>query len=158
MIKIEKIDLEPDPGDKADVEQRYSIFNSHRGYEDNEGLFAGFPRDSIVWYRASVSKEELLNNIYYIDYSYWNKLSNGTRLPKIAVVNIQENKEVSQRFQKEKVFPSIIIVGDSFKSNRFVILEGHLRTTVFAMNPDLVPNKLEVLVGISTDINNWECY
>lgn len=161
----ETIITNPDTTNLEENKMRKMIFNHYRGYADKKKLFENFP-DDVEWFEEKISKETLLNNVYYIDFDYWDKLSNGTRLPKNAVTNITNNVEIfnesndifkltSEEFRKGQKFKKLILVSDGKK---LVVLEGHLRITVYAMNPDLVPAELPVIIGYSKDIENWDCF
>ena len=57
---------------------RLNIMKKFRGYPDN-GLFENFPKIS-EWKYLELDEKDI-DNIYYIDYDYWNELSNGTSKP-----------------------------------------------------------------------------
>lgn len=152
-------------GDVNENNIRKKIFDIYRDYENKQGLFEGFP-DDVDWYEADITKEELLNEVYYIDYDYWTELTHGSRLPKDAVKAIKEGKTVfgvsnegfintSNDLRKGKRFKKLILVSDGRK---IVVLEGHLRLTVYAMNPDLVPEKMPVIIGYSNSMFEWGCF
>ncbi|HNR53323.1 MAG TPA: hypothetical protein PKI16_02510 [Candidatus Dojkabacteria bacterium] len=141
---------------------RLNIIDKTRGYTSRTKLFEDFPKD-VKWYRTEVSKEFLLNEVMYIDYDYWVGLTNGSRLPKDAVEKIQKNEQVfnvsydnlleaSEYFKKNKSFDEIIIVSDKKK---FVVLEGHLRLTVYALNKEILPKENTVIIGISERMSEW---
>ncbi len=144
---------------------RKKLFNIYRDYDNNVGLFEGFPTN-IEWHEVDITKEELLNQVFYIDYDYWTELTSGSRLPKDAVKSIKEGKTVfevsnegflnaSEDFKKGKKFNKLILVSDGKK---LVVLEGHLRLTVYAMNPDLVPETIPVIIGYSSNMTEWSCF
>lgn len=152
----------PNIKDESENTLRKNILEKTRGYISRTVLFEGLPKD-IKWYRTVVSKEFLLNNILYIDYDYWIELTNGSRLPKDAVKKILNNDKVfgvsydnfleaSEYYKNNKSFDEIIVVSDS---NKFVVLEGHLRLTVYALNEDILPESIEIIVGFSDIMSNW---
>lgn len=152
----------PDLNNAEENILRLNILDKTRGYTSRTELFDGFPKDT-KWYRTEVSKEFLLNEVMYIDYDYWVELTNGSRLPKDAVDKIQKNEEVfnvsydnlleaSEYFKKNKSFDKIIIVSDKKK---FVVLEGHLRLTVYALNREILPKENTVIIGISQRMSEW---
>lgn len=151
--------------DAKDNHKRKKIFNLYRNFESTEGLFEGFPSD-IDWYEADITKDELLNQVYYINYDYWVELSNKSRLPKDAAKSIMEGKIIfevsndgflsaSKSFRSGKNFNKLILVSDG---NKIVVLEGHLRITVYAMNPDLLPETIPIIVGYSNEMNKWSSF
>ena len=70
---------------------RLKIMKKYRGYPDSL-LFENFPR-ILEWKLMKLDKEDI-NNIYYIDYDYWNLLSNDTSSPLEAVKNIMDGREI----------------------------------------------------------------
>lgn len=155
-------------GDLNNDEQnalRKKLFKAYRDYDNEEGLFEGFPTD-VEWFEEEISKEDLLNKVYYIDYDYWIELSKGSRLAKDAVANIKSDVQIfkqsndgfikaSEEFRNGKKFSRLILVTDGKK---IVVLEGHLRLTVYAMNSDLLPGFLTVIVGYSNNMTSWSCF
>lgn len=152
----------PNINDTNENSLRKEILEYTRKFVSRRGLFEGFP-NSVQWYRAEVNPEFLLNEIKYIDYDYWIELTDGSRLPKDAVRKIVNNEKVfnvpydnfieaSEEFQKNGVFEEIIIVSDR---EQFVVLEGHLRLTVYALNENILPKKITLIIGISNDMKKW---
>lgn len=155
----------PDLTDPKQNSLRKSIFKRYRDFENEEGLFEGFPKD-VEWFVEELSKETLFSNVYYIDYSYWNEITNGSRLPVDALERINNGIKVfdvpydnfidaSSDFKHGKKFKRLILVSDGSK---YVVVEGHLRMTVYAMNSDLVPDPLQVIVGYSKSIHEWSSF
>jgi hypothetical protein len=156
---------QPDITNQAHNAFRRQVLSATRGYEQRDGTFTGFPRD-ITWCRAELSKEELAA-VKYIDYSYWVEITNGTRLPKDAVATIRAGKEIfnvsNERFltaaeavRQGTKFPTMILAGENGHS--FVALEGHLRLTAYALAWDAVPDRLEVIIGLSPHMAEWGYY
>lgn len=165
LKESENVILAADLTNSNQNQLRKKLFGLYRDYGSNDGLFEGFPTE-VEWFDARISKFELLNKVYYIDYSYWNELSNGTRLPKDAVPNIINNVKVfnvsndgfisaSKDFKNGKTFAKLILVSDYKK---IVVLEGHLRLTAYAMNPNLLEENTLVLIGYSKHMQNWSCF
>jgi len=155
----------PDVTNKKENGYRTKILGEIRGYRKDSGFFEGFP-DNVKWVRVVLDNDEL-RKAKYINYSYWNELSGGSRLLKDAVKNIkkgvevfgQSNKqffELSKLIDKGNRFPEVILVG-THESGDLVILEGHVRLTAYflAKNP---PKELETIVGYSKDMPNWSNY
>lgn len=160
-----KIITKPDLTNSEENNLRKAVLEKTRKYTSRKDLFEGFP-SNVSWYRTNVTPEFLLNEIQYIDYDYWTELSSNTRFPKNAVEKIIKNEKVfnvpydsfleaSDVFKKKRSFEEIIIVTDLGK---FVVLEGHLRLTVYAMNSDILPEKISLVVGISEDMTQWTCF
>ena len=131
-------------GDISNQEEnnnRLKIMSIFRGYPDKE-LFENFP---IIeeWKYMQLSSEDI-NHIYYIDYDYWNELSNDTSSPIEAARNINNGVEIYDVSNKPFLdgikhlennnFPPVILI--TCNDERFLIIEGHFRMTVYGFNPD----------------------
>lgn len=142
---------------------RKKLLGEFRGYGLNRELFENFPNE-IQWSLCNFVSSDL-NNIRYIDYSYWNELSEGTHLPLIAAQTILNGIEIynqsnagfikAAEFIKSggKFSRPILLTSDS---EHFVIVEGHLRITAFALAPEHF-NNIECLVGkcSNDDLKKW---
>ena len=120
---------------------RKEIMKLFRGYPDSE-LFNNFPRN-ITWKFVEFEEGDI-DNIYYIDYDYWNLLSNNTSKVKEAAKTIKEGIEIYEvsnqpfigglEYIKSGKFPPVILL--SCNDDKFLIIEGHSRMTVYGMDPD----------------------
>jgi len=153
----------PDLGSAQENAYRLHLLGEFRGYRRNAGLFIGFP-DRVVWYRASLSPDELMR-VRYIDYSYWNELSGGTRLPTAAAETIRAGKaiygqstrgflELADDVCRGAQLPELILTGVS-PSAPLVVMEGHVRLTAYALALDCLPAAIEPIVGFSPDFSEW---
>ena len=132
-------------GDITDEGQntlRKLVMGSFRGYPDRE-IFQDMPPVS-RWFLAEFEAADLAR-IRYINDSYWLELSGGTRAPldgARAVLSGHEAFGVSNapflagadHLRKGGQFPPLILLTD--EAGHSVILEGHLRMTVYGMLPD----------------------
>ena len=154
---------EPDIGSDEENSFRLELLSGFRGYKQRQGLFEGFPED-VVWYRCRFGRLDLAR-VKYIDYSYWNELSSGSRLPADAATNIRAGCVVfgqsSERFlelaralKNGAKFPELILAGTSVDSE-LVVLDGHLRLTVYFLASETIPEDLPVVVGISPHMSEW---
>ena len=130
----------------AEVDER------KRTWRERIGLFHGFPRD-VDWERVALTADEVLG-ILYIDWGWWLKVSNGTRLATVAA-------EVQGRDDGDRAIaaavdtnPELIAVTDPARS-RLVLLEGHVRLTAYAAFPEYLPAELELYLGTSPTIADW---
>lgn len=134
---------------------RLKIMKNFRGYPDEE-LFERFPK--IVEWKYLELNEKDIDNIYYIDYSYWNELSNGTSKPIEAAKVIKSGKmiyEVSNQpfldgveYNKTNEFPPVILI--TCNDEKYLIIEGHSRMTVYGFNPSKL-NGTYAYVGYTTE-------
>lgn len=142
---------------------RKEILGEFRGYGKNKDLFKNFPK--IENYSLYEFSDDDLDNIYYINYSYWNELSSYTSSPIVAANNILKDKTVfdisNEPFlngvkvlESGKIFPPMILLTYDYKS--FIVLEGHSRITIYALKPEYFKNiKCFVLKCSKEDIENW---
>lgn len=120
---------------------RLDIMKKYRGYPDEE-LFERFPKID-EWKFMQLSADDI-KRIYYIDYDYWNELSNNTSNPLEAVKVIKLGKEVygvsnkpfldGVEYLKGNAFPPIILI--TCNDEKYLIIEGHSRMTVYGFLPD----------------------
>jgi len=134
--------------------ERSEILNRFRGYGSNEELFANYP-GKVDWVWAAFNKDDI-EKIKYIEYSYWNELSNYTGSPIEAAKTIRAGKtiydvpndgfiEAAQQIRNGHMFPPLILLTDEAES-RYILLEGHLRMTAYALEPEFFEN-VTALVG-----------
>lgn len=120
---------------------RKEIMKLFRGYPDSE-LFNNFPK-KIEWKFVKFEEGDL-DNIYYIDYDYWNLLSNNTSKVKEAAKLIKDGIEIYEvsnkpfldglEYIKSGKFSPVILL--SCNDKKFLIIEGHSRMTVYGMDPE----------------------
>lgn len=159
----EQIILSADLRNGDENAQRKRLMGAFRGYGLNQKLFENFPTD-IKWSLCSFSGDDL-KKIRYIDYSYWNELSAGTHAPLVAAETIrqgitiygEDNDDFLQAagyIQNGGIFPKMFFL--TCDSKHFVIVEGHLRMTAYALVPGLF-NNVEVIVGkcSGNELKRW---
>ncbi len=149
--------VRPDITNEQQNALRAQVLGEYRGYRQNREMFEGVP-DSLTWYEAEITREEV-GNLRYVDYSYWNELTDGTHLVKDGVRNIRRGKIVydvpHSRFwaiadnigRGEYGFEPMILWGQDVGAS-LVVLEGHLRATAFALAGDKAPAVVKVIVGL----------
>jgi hypothetical protein len=129
-------------------------------------MLRGFPKN-IIWQKVTVNINDL-KKIKYINYSYWNELSGGTRLPEDAIANINRNKtvfgvsnrqfnEAARHIAKHGFFPKLILISTQ-PGAPVVVLEGHIRLTAYLMEPQGIPNKMIAIIGYSPEFASWDLY
>lgn len=159
----ESIILSANLNNAAENAERKKLLGEFRGYGLNRELFERFPAE-INWSLCNFVSGDL-NKIRYIDYSYWNELSRGTHSPLKAAQTILSGIEIYEQSNAGFVkaaefiksggkFPKTILLTSDFE--HFVIVEGHLRITAFALAPECF-NNVECFVGEcrGDDLKKW---
>ena len=157
---------DPRLGDAEECSCRRRLLAQHRGFGLDRELFEGFPTD-VTWGRWRITRSELWS-VLYINYSYWNVLSGGSRLPTDAAARILKGvaaydvpndgfMSAAQALREGVEFPELILVRPD-SSARPVVLEGHLRITAYALAPDHAPADLVVIMGQCPDMTRWADY
>lgn len=126
-------------------------------YEYRNDLLKNFPKID-KWIYVEFDESDIYN-INYIDYDYWNILSNNTSKPTEAAKNIKNGTmvfDVSNQpfidgleYLKTNKFPPIILI--TCNNNDFLIIEGHSRMTVYGLEPKLFDNTYGFIGYCSTD-------
>jgi hypothetical protein len=130
---------------KEENQLRKKIMKIFRGYPDEE-LFERFPKN-IEWKFVQFDNTDI-DRIYYINYDYWNELSNNTSKPIEAAKNIRSGIEIydvsnqpfidGEKLLEIKKFPPIIILTSN--EEKYLIIEGHSRMTIYGLNPNKFAN------------------
>ena len=158
--RSEQLLTDADLGDPMANEARRALLAATRGYGENRDVFEDFP-GQVRWIRAVLTATELAR-VRYIDYSYWNELSGGSRLPGDAAERIRAGVEVfgvpngrfltaARAVQRGVCFSPLILAGP--RPDTLVCLEGHLRLTAHALAG--FPVDVECLVGTAQAMDCW---
>jgi hypothetical protein len=150
----------PDLGDPRSNEIRANVLGATRGYREDRELFEFFPSD-VRWVKALLAPDELAR-VRYIEYSYWNEISGGSRLPADAARRIRAGVEAfgvpNQRLVSlagaiacGERFPPLILAGVT--ADELVCLEGHVRLTGYALAS--FPFDVECFVGTAPTMGRW---
>jgi len=153
----EAVASDPDLSNEHENALRAAVLGAYRGYGQDREMFEGVP-EHLAWYEAELSREDI-GELRYVDYSYWNELTDQTRLVRDAVANIQKGKVVfdvpNDRFlslaeeirRGKHCFEPIIVWGQRVDSS-LEILEGHLRATAFGLAQEQAPERVQALIGL----------
>jgi hypothetical protein len=144
----------PDITDAADNALRRRILAGYRAY-----VFDDLP-EHVQWHRALLTRDDVAQ-VRYMDYSYWNELSNHTRLPSVAAEVVRSGREVfgvsnegflqaAQALREGAHFPELIVVAES-PDSPLTVLEGHKRLTAYLLAPECLPEELPVIVGFAPE-------
>jgi hypothetical protein len=156
----------PNFNDQNENELRKRLLQEFKGSDNDGHLFENFPKN-VSWKRALLTKDDLIR-VKYINYDYWNELSNGTRLVSEGALSIKKGVEIfgqsNQKFwdafdalKKEVKFPEPIIIAKNSSAD-LVVVEGHLRLSVYLLDPNYTPNEIEVIIGFSENFEDWNMY
>ena len=132
----EEIVTQPDLNNKQENAMRWQILKSFRTWLDKD--FGDYD-----WELVELDKDDV-SNLNYIDYSYWNELSDNSRKVGRAAENIVNGKVVfevpndrfhlvANDFESGLDFDPIIVVSNH-NDNQGEILEGHLRATGYVLS------------------------
>lgn len=122
---------------------RREVLGKWRGYGRNDGMFERFP--NILRWDYALLEEEDIDKIRYINYSYWNELSQNTGLAREAAKTIESGTTIfgisNQPFLQGRDYllkgnsfrPMILITGGD---DQYTIVEGHSRMTVYGLLPE----------------------
>lgn len=153
LFSDEGIILSADLNSAEENAARRKLLGKFRGYGENRELFENFP-DVTEWLVCVFGGDDL-SGIRYIDYSYWNELSAGTRSPIKAAETIRRGTRIygqsnddflkAAEFIKSggKFLRPVLLTADM---KRFVIVEGHLRMTAYALAREFFSG-VECIVG-----------
>jgi hypothetical protein len=157
----ERVITDPDLGDEAENQARRRLL-----FEQRDDYFDGLPND-VRWEWMAITPAEL-STVRYIDYSYWNVLSGGSRLAVEAVPRIRAGVapfgvpsggllQLAQEVAAGASFPPLILVTTG-AGGTIVVMEGHVRLSAFMLAREHLPPELEVLVGSSATMTAWDCW
>lgn len=128
------------------------------------GLFDGLPF-GIEWHRVALVPDEVLA-IHYIDWNRWLLLSGGTRSARDAAARIraglvegvdaESHEPIAARLRADDPPPELIAV--AAPGEPLVLVEGHVRLTAYALYPEYLPPRLEILLGLSERMSEWSEY
>lgn len=156
----------PDTSSAADNAYRRGVLHGYRGTGGSAPLLEGLP-EQIEWYRASLGRDEL-DAFRYIDYPYWNELSEGTRSPVVAASRIHAGCQAQGRSNDGfKTLADRICAGTdtglpiaiaTAPGAPLIVLEGHTRVTAMALRPDCLPARIALLAGFADGVRDWMYY
>ena len=158
--ELEQLLTDPDLNDQQANQARRAVLAATRGYGEDRELFEHFPAE-VKWVRAQLAATELAR-VRYIEYSYWNGLSGGSRLAADAArrinagmrpfaVSNERFRRAARALQSGERFPPLILAGPHYDD--LVCLEGNLRLTAHALAG--FPIEPECLVGTAPALECW---
>jgi hypothetical protein len=158
--ELEWLLTDPDVKDQRANQARRAVLAATRGYGEDRELFEHFPA-AVKWVRAQLAATELAR-VRYIEYSYWNELSGGSRLAADAARRINASvrpfgvsnerfRRAARALQSGERFPPLILAGPHYDD--LVCLEGNLRLTAHALAG--FPIEAECVVGTAPALERW---
>lgn len=144
----EKIITDADLSNEDENQTRWNILKSYRDWLDKD--FEDYEWELVELDQADASE------LRYIDYSYWNELSDNTRKVGVAAKNVMNGKvvfdvpndkffSVAEAVENGLDFGPIVVVSSSNKQNNEIV-EGHLRATGYVMAQKPI-KPLRALIG-----------
>ena len=157
----EQLLLTPDPRDPAQNRQRTQFLSLYKGYRRDEALFKGFPA-RVEWWEAALPKAclgivETLNDPDIVRLlGGHRRLTDAARyLSGSAAADDPWLEIIFDKLKSKRAYRPILVGGSL---ERLVILDGHARLWSYALAGDDVPDELDILVGLSTQIGNWSYF
>jgi hypothetical protein len=159
---------QPDLASPEENRARECALAAARGWRDT-GLFEGFP-ERVDWCHG-VLPPEILARVRYIDYSYWNELSGGSRRPADVQDMLRSGRlpdwvvelgtdwcfRLAARLAGAASLDDLIMVAAPDLS-RIVVLEGHARLTGVFVGGLQERLTVRAYVGVSAAIDRWGCF
>ncbi len=158
--QAERLLTNPDMYDEHANHARGAVLAATRGYSEDRELFEYFPA-GVEWVWAQMAAAELAR-VRYIEYSYWNELSGGSRLAADAARRINAGvrpfgvsngpvRRAARALLSGARFPRLILAGPH--NDDLVCLEGNVRLPAHALAG--FPIEAKCLVGTSPALNRW---
>ena len=167
LLDVGGIELIRDPDLDSDEENvaRGRALSVARGWRDAE-LFEKFPKD-VQWYHGLLPPEDL-ERVRYIDYSYWDSLSGGSRRPADVLPTLQAGRlprrptelgttwcfEFAAQLASAESVDGLIVMATPDLSD-LVLLEGHARLTAIFVGGLQQQLTVRSYLGLSSDLSQW---
>jgi hypothetical protein len=160
--------LSPDLGSEQENRARERALAAARGWRDTE-LFEGFP-EKVDWYHGVLQPGDL-SRVRFIDYSYWNELSGGSRRPVDVLPALRSGRlpawltelgtdwcfEFAARLAKSGAVEDLIVMATP-DLGELVVLEGHARLTAIFVGGLQRRLTVRAYLGLSAAIRQWDCF
>ena len=162
----EKMITDPNTQNEKENITREELIRSLDGDDVGGYLSQDFP-NNIQWKLVRLNKKDI-QQIKYLNYSYWNELSNHKRYIAVGVKTIKKGVEIfnesNNRFfsafealKKGAKFPPPILITKNEQSD-IVAIDGHLRLTSYLFDSNYTPNEIDAYIGYSENFANWPLY
>jgi hypothetical protein len=158
----------PDLESLEQNQAREQALSEYRGWRNAE-LFIDFP-DEVERYHGIIAPDEL-ERVRFIDYSYWNELSGGSRQARDVRRTIEAGAlpewlsnlgtdwcfEFADQLATAEVVDDLIVMGTPDLSD-LVLLEGHARLTAIFVGGLQRRISVNAYVGLSKELSKWDCF
>lgn len=135
-----------DPERAEENALRRRVLGCCRGWGEDREMFENFPRE-VAWRLVRTGPDDL-ERLRYIRYDYWDELSRMTGRPSAAARTVREGREIfgvsnqpfldgADALRRGVRFPPLIVMERD--ADHYILLEGHSRATVYALEPDFFP-------------------
>lgn len=155
----------PDLESEEENRARERALAASRGWRDRE-VFEGFP-EVVDWYHGVLPPDDL-SRVRYIEYSYWNRLSGGSRLPVDVLPTLRSGRlprwlkdlgtdwcfEFAAELARTRVVDDLIVMA-SPDLRDLVLLEGHARLTAIFVGGLQRRLTVRAYLGLSPAIDRW---
>jgi hypothetical protein len=159
---------DPDLGSAEENRARERALAVARGWRDAE-VFEGFPAQ-VDWYHG-VLPPDLLERVRFIEYSYWNELSGGSRRPADVRATVQAGKlpgwltelgtdwifAFADRLATAGAVDDLIVMATP-GLGELVLLEGHARLTAIFVGDHQRRLTVRGYLGVSAATDRWSGY
>jgi len=156
----------PNFADEEENRIRADALRRVRGWGTNEGMFSGFPTD-VEWWRGSLEPPEV-ERLRYVDYSYWNALSGGSRRVADVARTLQERQlpgwlaemgtdwcfELAEEYRRGLETPELIVLATPDLES-LVVVEGHVRITGIVLSGVYRSRFPKAFIGTSAHASEW---
>lgn len=170
LIDAGGIELVQSPDLECDEENaaRERALSAVRGWRDKE-VFEGFPA-TVHWYHGVLEPDEL-ERIRFIEYSYWNALSGGTRRPGDVLSTLQRGRlprwmsklgtswcfEFAAELETTETIDGLIVMA-SPDLDEIVLLEGHAPLTAIFVGGLQRRLTVSAYLGVTAELESWSGY
>lgn len=131
-----------------DNETRLAVLQTYRDWMQDD-------LDKYSWRLAELTASDV-RKLHYIDYSYWNELSNGTHEVGVGANNVRNGTtifdvsnsifwSIAKAFEADEIFEPIIVLREDDNAPGRII-EGHARSTGYLLATN-VKRPLIAIVG-----------
>jgi hypothetical protein len=132
-------------------------------------LFEGFP-EKVEWYHGVLPPDEL-ERVRFIDYSYWNEMSGGSRRPADVLPSLRAGRppgwvtelgtswcfEFAAELATVPVVDDLIVMATPGRA-KLVLLEGYSRLTAIFVGGLQRRITVRAYLGLSAEIEQWGCF